>query len=165
LGDCSCRCKIYSSGNRTCRDRFRNSAAAKILLTARIFHHKKTARRITGASSGGNAGTDDVNVALKADTFLADADPEIQEQFHQPLTEFNGALFVFLFDFRFTSFVAMPPADQDSYLQSWMTSGVAFRRSAFQALKRINLSMFYTDSRTWNEIHYDGMFLPWERGG
>ena len=125
---------------------------------------KKTAGRIAGASSGGNAGTDDVNVALRADTFLADADPEIQEQFHQLLTVFNGALFTFLFDFRFTSFVAMSPADQDSYLQSWMTSRLAFRRTAFQALKRICLSMFYTDSRAWNEIHYDGMFLPWERG-
>lgn len=126
---------------------------------------KKVAGRIAGASSDGNAGTDEVNVALRADAFLAGAEPEIQEQFHQLLTVFNGALFAFLFDFRFTSFVDMSPAEQDSYLQGWMTSGLAFRRTAFQALKRISLSMFYTDSRTWNEIHYEGMFLPWERWG
>jgi len=125
---------------------------------------KTAARRIVGAPLGRNAGTDDVNVALRADTFLADADPEIQDQFHQLLTVFNGALFAFLFDFRFSSFVEMSPGDQDSYLQSWMTSGLSFRRSAFQALKRICLSLFYTDSRSWNEIHYDGLFLPWERG-
>ncbi|MGA9408203.1 MAG: hypothetical protein WBW71_13800 [Bacteroidota bacterium] len=122
------------------------------------------AGRIVGTSAGGYAGTDDVNVALKADTFLADADPEIQDQFHQLLTVFNGALFAFFFDFRFSSFVEMSPVDQDSYLQSWMTSTLSFRRSAFQALKRVSLSLFYTDSRSWNEIHYDGMFLPWERG-
>jgi hypothetical protein len=125
---------------------------------------KKTAARIVGTSSSGNVGTDEVNVALRADTFLAGADPEIQEQFHQLLTVFNGALFAFLFDFRFSSFVDMSSADQDSYLQSWMTSALSFRRTAFQALKRISLSLFYTDSRSWSEIHYDGMFLPWERG-
>ena len=124
---------------------------------------KTAAGRIVGGSSGGNAGTDDVNVALRADAFLTDADPEIQGQFHQLLTVFNGALFAFLFDFRFSSFVEMSPVDQDSYLQSWMTSALSFRRSAFQALKRVSLSFFYTDSRSWNEIHYDGMFLPWER--
>jgi hypothetical protein len=125
---------------------------------------KTAAARIVGSSSASNAGTDEVNVALRADAFLMDADPEIQSQFHQLLTVFNGALFAFLFDFRFSSFVNMSPADQDSYLQSWMTSSLSFRRTAFQALKRISLSLFYTDSRSWNEIHYDGMFLPWERG-
>ena len=124
---------------------------------------KTAAGRIVGAPSAGNAGTDEVNVALRADAFLADADPEIQDQFHQLLTVFNGALFAFLFDFRFSSFVEMSPSDQDSYLQSWMTSTLSFRRSAFQALKRVSLSLFYTDKRSWHEIHYDGMFLPWER--
>jgi hypothetical protein len=122
------------------------------------------ARSIVGASLPGNATVDDVNVALRADTFLAGADTEIQDQFHELLTVFNGALFAFLFDFRFSSFVNMSPDDQDAYLRSWMTSVLSFRRTAFQALKRLSLSLFYTDSRSWNEIHYDGMFLPWERG-
>lgn len=115
----------------------------------------------TPARAGPTAG--EINVALRADQFLIDAEPEAQEQFHQLLTVFNGTLFTFFFDFRFSSFINMSPEDQDSYLQSWMTSSFEFRRTAFQALKRISLSMFYTESRSWNEIGYDGMFLPWER--
>ncbi len=145
-------------------------AAPKIQQQLKYFSQieylimKKIGERIAGEPSAGNAGPDDVNVALRADAFLAGADPEIQEQFHQLLTVFNGAIFTFFFDFRFSSFIDMAPADQDSYLESWMTSSLEFRRTAFQALKRTSLSMFYTDSRSWNEIHYDGMFLPWERG-
>lgn len=121
------------------------------------------AERIVGTPTHAGSTAGEVNVALRADLFLNDADPEVQEQFHQLLTVFNGALFTFLFDFRFSSFIRMSPEDQDSYLQSWMTSSFEFRRIAFQALKRISLSMFYTESRSWNEIGYDGMFLPWER--
>ncbi len=121
------------------------------------------AERIVGTPAGTGPTAEKVNVALRADQFLIDTEPEVQEQFHQLLTVFNGALFTFLFEFRFSSFINMSPEDQDSYLQSWMTSSYEFRRTAFQALKRISLSMFYTESRSWNEIGYDGMFLPWER--
>jgi hypothetical protein len=57
----------------------------------------------------------------------------------------------------------MSPQDKDSYLEDWMTSNLGFRRTGFQALKRISLSMFYTDSRSWTEIGYEGMFLPEDR--
>jgi hypothetical protein len=36
---------------------------------------------------------------------------------------------------------------------------MGFRRTGFQALKRVSLSMFYTGSRSWTEIGYEGMFL------
>ena len=103
-------------------------------------------------------------VALRADKFLSAEHPEIQDQFHTLLYAFNAPLFTFLFDFRFSSFINMSPEDQGSYLEDWMTSAFAFRRTGFQALKRTSLSMYYTDSRSWPEIQYDGMFLPWERG-
>lgn len=102
----------------------------------------------------------DLDVALRADKFLATADPEAQEQFHQLLTVFNAPFFTFLFDLRFSSFLHMTPEDQDSYIEDWMTSVLAFRRTGFQALKRVSLSMFYTEPRSWNEIGYDGLFVP-----
>jgi hypothetical protein len=104
-----------------------------------------------------------IDVALRADTFLSEEDPEIQDQFHLLLTLFSSALFAFLFDFRFRRFLDMPPDDQDSYLMDWMTSGIEIRRKGFIALKRLCLSMYYTDSRSWPEIRYEGMFLPEER--
>ena len=126
---------------------------------------QNVARRIVGAPLPGKASADDVGVALRADAFLAAAEPEIQDQFHELLTLFNGAIFAFFFEFQLTSFVNMSPEAQDAYLEGWMTSSLAFRRTAFQALKRLSLSLFYVDSRSWDEIRYNGMFLPWERGG
>lgn len=116
--------------------------------------------RMIGNSNDGNPSTTDIGVALRADKFLSGADPEIQEQFHQLLTVFNAPVFTFLFDFRFSSFIKMKPEDQDSYLEDWMTSAIGFRRTAFQALKRTSLSMFYTEPRSWKEIGYEGMDIP-----
>lgn len=121
------------------------------------------AARVVGSAAPGGFVASDIDVALRADAFLAGAEPEIQEQYHQLLTVFNSPLFTFLFDFRFSSFVAMSPEQQDTYLADWMTSPLSFRRTAFQALKRTCMSMFYTDSRTWPEIGYEGMFLPEDR--
>lgn len=105
----------------------------------------------------------DVNVVERADRFLAEEDEEIREQIHDLLWVFNAPFFAFLFDFRFSSFVGMSPEKQDSYLEDWMTSNVAFRRTGFQALKRLCISMYYTDEKSWREIGFEGMFLPEDR--
>jgi hypothetical protein len=121
------------------------------------------AEQIIGPATPGQVQTKDVGVALRADQYLAGADPEVQGQIHQLLSVFNAPLFTFLFDLRMSSFLNMSMADKDSYLEDWMTSSLGFRRTGFQALKRISMSMFYTDSRTWKEIGYDGMFMPEDR--
>ena len=121
---------------------------------------KAIADRIVGRPNGPGPLAEQIGVAERADKFLAGADPEIQGQFHQLLTVFNAPLFAFLFDFRFSSFLSMNAEDQASYLDDWMTSPFSFRRTAFQALKRTTLSMFYTDQGSWNEIGYTGMDVP-----
>ena len=115
------------------------------------------AARLVGEVPPGSSGID---VALRADGYLSGADVEVQEQFHTLLTIINSPLFAFLFDFRFSSFLDMNAADQDSYLEDWMTSSLEFRRTGYQALKRTCLSMFYTDTRSFADIGYHGMFLP-----
>ncbi len=121
---------------------------------------KSVSDRMVGPSDNSAASTDQINAALRADVFLATADPEIQEQFHQLLTVFNAPIFTFLFDFRLSSFINMKPSDQDSYIEDWMTSPLGFRRTAFQALKRTCLSMYYTDQRSWKEIGFEGLDAP-----
>jgi hypothetical protein len=121
------------------------------------------AERIIGLPSPGQPTVKDVDVASRADQFLAGADPEVQNQLHQLFTVFNAPFFTFLFDFRFSSFVNMSAPDKDSYILDWMTSTFGFRRTGFQALKRVSLSMFYTESRSWKEIGYEGMFMPEDR--
>ena len=118
------------------------------------------AERIIGVAASETS----IRVAVRADAFLAAADPEIQEQFHLLLTVFNSPVFTFLFDLRFSNFLSMNEADKESYLLDWMTSNLAFRRTGFQGLKRLCMSMYYSDARSHAEIGYDGMFLPWERG-
>ncbi len=124
---------------------------------------RAVADRIIGQAQPRTLRAQDIDLALRADQFLATADPEIQEQFHLLLTVFNARLFTFLFDFRFSSFVDMHRDDQDSYLADWMTSRLGFRRAGFQGLKRLCISMFYTDNRTWDEIGYRPVFLPEEQ--
>ena len=108
---------------------------------------------------------DETGVALRADKFLADANPEVQLQFHQLLIVLNSPIFAFLFDLRFSSFLDMKSADQDSYLRDWMTSRIPFRRTVFQALKRLCMSMYYSDDRIWESIRYRGPFVQAEQGG
>ena len=121
------------------------------------------AERIIGLPSTGQPSVKDVGVASRADQFLAGADPEVQDQLHQLFTVFNAPFFTFLFDFRFSSYLNMSAPDKDSYILDWMTSRLGFRRTGFQALKRVSLSMFYTDNRSWKEIGYEGMFMPEDR--
>lgn len=121
------------------------------------------AERLVGPATPGQVRTKDISVAKRADEYISGADPEVQEQLHQLFSVFNAPLFTFLFDFRTCSFLNMSHADKDSYLEDWMTSTLGFRRTGFQALKRISMSMFYTESRTWKEIGYDGMFMPEDR--
>jgi hypothetical protein len=117
---------------------------------------RAVAQRIVGppAPEFPDAGT--IDAALRADRFLAGEDPDIQTQFHLLLTIFGSALFAFLFGFRPNRFLDMSPDDQDSWLEDWMTSRVEFRRKGFIALKRLCMSMHYTDARSWPEIRYEG---------
>jgi len=118
------------------------------------------AARLTGHVPGepGSSGT--LDAALRADTFLSTEDPEIQDQIHLLLTIFNSPITAFLFSFMFSDFVNMDPADKDRYIEGWMTSSLGFRRTGFQALKRLSMSMHYTDEHSWDEIGYHGLEVP-----
>ena len=118
------------------------------------------AGRLTGHIPGESSPGGSVDAALRADRFLATEDPEIQEQIHLLLTIFSSPIAAFVFNFRFSGFLTMDAAAQESYLEGWMTSSLGFRRTGFQALKRLSMSMHYTDERSWEEIGYHGMELP-----
>lgn len=124
---------------------------------------RAVAARMTGDFSDGNTGQSGIDAAARADIFLSTADPEVQEQIHLLVTIFNSRIFTFLFDFRFSSFLDMRPDEQDAHIADWMTSALEFRRTGFQALKRLSMSMYYTDPRSWNAIGFEGMFQPGER--
>jgi len=120
------------------------------------------ASRLTGHENG--AGGAGIDAALRADRFLSTEDPEIQDQIHLLLKIFNSIFAAVLLSFTFSRFTEMTPDAQESYIAGWMTSTFAFRRTAFQALKRLSMSMYYTDPRSWEEIGYHGIPSPGEAG-
>jgi hypothetical protein len=118
------------------------------------------AARLTGHPPGEPGSGQTVDAALRADTFLGTEDPEIREQIHLLLTIFSSPIAAFILSFKFSGFLSMDAAAQDSYLEGWMRSSLGFRRTGFQALKRLSMSMHYTDAHSWEEIGFHGMELP-----
>lgn len=105
---------------------------------------------------GDDADHDLHDVILRLDRFFIDAYPEDQKEFGRLLTVFNNPIFVFLFSGSFISFDRMSDDQKDAYLRGWMISAWSFRRTAFQALKRLLMSMYYTRDESWVEIGYGG---------
>ncbi len=120
------------------------------------------AQRIVGLHAD-TGNSPNVDIARRADLFLTSEDPEIQRQIHLLLGLFGSPLLALLFSVQYTPFLEMEGSEQDSYLEGWMKSSLAFRRTSFVALKRLCMSMYYSDNHSWSEIHYEGMFLPGER--
>jgi hypothetical protein len=56
----------------------------------------------------------------------------------------------------------MSTESQDDYLEGWMTSRLGFRRTGFQALKRLCMSMYYTDPASFSAIGYTPMVTATE---
>lgn len=100
------------------------------------------------------------DLALRMDLYLAGADQEVQEQFHQLLSVFNSGIAAFVFDLRLSSFLGMSSDDRASYLQDWMESPIGFRRTAFTALKRVAASSYYSHPSSWPAVGYDADHTP-----
>jgi hypothetical protein len=107
--------------------------------------------------SGTNVSPDDINdVVLRLDRYFDNAYPEDQKEFRRLLVVFNNPVFVFLFSGYLKSFVSMSELQRNEYITGWMTSSWGFRRTAFQALKRLFMTMHYTRDASWNNIGYGG---------
>lgn len=99
------------------------------------------------------------DVIERLDEYFAGAFPEDQKEFSRLLTVFNNPVFVFIFSGSFTSFDRMSDTQKDAYLRGWMISIWGFRRTAFQALKRLIMSMHYTRDASWAEIGFGGPLI------
>lgn len=97
------------------------------------------------------------DIALKIDKLIAGANREIKTKFKQMLTLVEHGTFVF--GFNFSRFTSLTENAQEDYLRSWAYSSITFRRSIFQAFKKITLNTFFTDERSWQLINYKGPFV------
>lgn len=98
----------------------------------------------------------DLDVARTADRQLAKLDVAVQKEVKILLNLFDSALAGFLFDGRLKPFTQLSPAKQAEAFMAWGDSGVPFRRTAFEALKRLAGAMYYLHPSTWERTGYNG---------
>ena len=98
----------------------------------------------------------DVDVAGKADAFLAPLDAASAKDLKQLLALFDNALFSFATGGPPRPFTRMSPVEQDAHLTAWATSRMAVRRTGFQALKRLSAAVYYGSPETYASVGYPG---------
>lgn len=98
----------------------------------------------------------ELDVAGRADAFLAPLDEKSAKDLKQLLALFDNALFSFVTGGPPRTFTSMTPEEQDAHLSRWATSRLAVRRTGFQALKRLTAAMYYASPLTYPSIGYPG---------
>ena len=97
-----------------------------------------------------------LDVARAIDEMFSRRDAQTQKEFRSLLGLYDNALFGFVMEGRITPFTKLSPEAQDASLASWETSGIAFKRIVFAALRRLIGMVYYTFPETWKHIGYDG---------
>jgi len=98
----------------------------------------------------------ELDVAGKADVFLAPLDAGSAKELKQLLALFDNALFSVLTGGPPRPFTRMSTEDQDAHLERWATSRMAIRRTGFQALKRLSAAVYYGAPETYASVGYPG---------
>src|SRR5947209_5072135 len=86
----------------------------------------------------------EIDVAGKADAFLAPLPASDAKDLKQLLALFDNALFSLATLGPPTPFTQQAPEQQDAHLRSWATSRLAIRRTGYQALKRLCCAMYFS---------------------
>lgn len=97
-----------------------------------------------------------IDVAGKADAFLAPLPKGDAKDLKQLLALFDNALFSFVTGGPATPFTQMDAAAQDAHLKSWQTSRLAIRRTGFQAMKRLCCALYFSDPKAYASVGYGG---------
>jgi hypothetical protein len=97
-----------------------------------------------------------VDVAGKADAFLAPLDAASASDLKQLLALLDNALFSLLGGGPPRPFTRMSAAEQDRHLLSWSRSRLAIKRTGFQALKRLAGAIYFGSPATWASVGYPG---------
>jgi hypothetical protein len=98
----------------------------------------------------------ELDIAGKADAFLAPIDEGSAKDLKQLLALFDNALFSVVTGGPPRPFTRMAPEEQDAHLERWATSRLAVRRTGFQALKRLAAALYYSSPLTYASVGYPG---------
>jgi hypothetical protein len=125
-------------------------------LTPKQFHVLQAICDRMVPAAEGLPGSTDLKVAAHLDGFLSTMDHGIAEQIAQLLDVFEWS--PLLFDFKPARFTSLTPAQRDEVLRAWATSRFEFRRTGFQALRRLSMAGYYGQEGSWKAIGYDGPY-------
>ncbi len=109
-----------------------------------------------------------VDPAGAVEARLAAGDPETARRVAALLSVFGHPAAGALLAGRPRAFASLGPEAQDAWLRAWQGSRVPFRRTVFQALRKLVLSTFYALPETHAAVGYPAPFharapeLPWE---
>jgi gluconate 2-dehydrogenase subunit 3-like protein len=104
----------------------------------------------------GFPGATDLKVAARLDVYLSKMDRGIAEQIAQLLDLFEWSPIVF--DFKPARFTFLTPDQRDEVMHAWATSRFEFRRTGFQALRRLSMAGYYGQEGSWKAIGYEGPY-------
>jgi hypothetical protein len=99
----------------------------------------------------------DTRAVATIDGLVAGLDPAVSGQLPLALRLFEWGPLVF--DFTFSRYTRMTPAEQDASLEAWMTSRLQIRRLAFAGLRNLALLGYWSQDETWPLIGYAGPLL------
>ena len=98
----------------------------------------------------------EIDVAGKADAFLAPLPASDAKDLKQLLALFDNALFSFVSGGPARPFTQMSAAEQDVHLLGWQTSRLAIKRTGFQAMKRLCCALYFSQPATYASVGYGG---------
>ena len=98
----------------------------------------------------------EIDVAGKADAFLAPLPASDAKDLKQLLALFDNALFSFLSGGPARPYTQMSAAEQDAHLRGWQTSRLSIKRTGFQAMKRLCCALYFSQPATYPSVGYAG---------
>jgi len=97
-----------------------------------------------------------LDIAARADAFLAPLPQTDRKDLKQLLALFDNALFSTLQGGPPRPFTAMSAPEQDAHLHRWQTSRLAIKRTGYQALKRLCCALYFSAPETFASVGYPG---------
>ena len=97
-----------------------------------------------------------IDVAGRADAFLAPLPDSDRKELKQLLALFDNALFSLLQGGPPRPFTAMSGEEQDAHIRRWQQSGLAVQRTGFEAIRRLSCAMFFSAPETYASVGYAG---------
>ncbi len=118
-----------------------------VILTA-------AARRITAADQAGAPTSDELDIALFVDGYLAKLEPGAQRDVKAllQLLEHAGGFGVA----SFSRFSRLREDKQDAVLRAWQSSAIALYRQGLQGLRTLVFLGYYSSPKTWPMLSYGG---------